>query len=65
MTVDEGPGLGTNGQFDQGGPGPLDNRSSYPSRAGNNTINHDDKQVDVSIDRMKEAGTGKAFLYAG
>jgi len=35
------------------------------TRAGNNTINHDDTQVDVLIDRMKEAGTEEAFLQAG
>jgi peptide/nickel transport system substrate-binding protein len=35
------------------------------TRAGNNTINHDDKQVDALIDRMKEAGTEEAFLQAG
>ncbi len=35
------------------------------SRAGNNTINHDDKQVDALIDRMKEAATEEAFLQAG
>jgi peptide/nickel transport system substrate-binding protein len=35
------------------------------SRAGNNTINHDDKQVDALIDRMKEAPTEEAFLQAG
>jgi ABC-type transport system substrate-binding protein len=34
-------------------------------RAGNNTINHDDPQVDVLIDRMKEAPTEDAFLQAG
>jgi hypothetical protein len=27
--------------------------------------NHDDKQVDALIDRMKEAGTEEAFLQAG
>ena len=35
------------------------------SRAGNNTINHDDAQVDALIDRMKEAATEEAFLQAG
>jgi hypothetical protein len=35
------------------------------SRAGNNTINHDDKQTDALIDRMKEAGTEEAFLQTG
>jgi ABC-type transport system substrate-binding protein len=34
-------------------------------RAGNKTINRDDKHVDVLIDRMKEAGTEEAFLQAG
>jgi hypothetical protein len=33
-------------------------------RAGNNTINHDDAQAAVLIDRMKEAGTEQAFLQA-
>jgi aerobic-type carbon monoxide dehydrogenase small subunit (CoxS/CutS family) len=35
------------------------------SRAGNNTINHDDKQTDALIDRMKEAWTEEAFLQTG
>ena len=35
------------------------------TRAGNNRIDHDDTQVDVLIDRMKEAGTEEAFLQAG
>jgi ABC-type transport system substrate-binding protein len=35
------------------------------TRAGNNTINHDDKQVDALIDRMKEAGTEETLLEAG
>jgi peptide/nickel transport system substrate-binding protein len=35
------------------------------TRAGNNTINHQDKQVDVLIDRMKEASTEEAFRAAG
>jgi hypothetical protein len=35
------------------------------TRAGNNTINHDNTQVDVLIDRMREAGTEEAFLQAG
>jgi len=35
------------------------------TRAGNNTINYDDTQVDVLIDRMREAGTEEAFLQAG
>ena len=33
--------------------------------AGNNTIDHDDTQVDVLIDRMQEAGTEEAFFQAG
>jgi hypothetical protein len=39
--------------------------SVLDSRAGNNTLNHDDKQVDALIDRMKEAPTGAALLQAG
>jgi ABC-type transport system substrate-binding protein len=35
------------------------------TRAGNNTLNHDDKQVDALIDRMKEAPTEEALLQAG
>jgi ABC-type transport system substrate-binding protein len=35
------------------------------TRAGNNTLNHDDKQVDAYIDRMKEAATEAALLQAG
>jgi ABC-type transport system substrate-binding protein len=35
------------------------------TRAGNNTLNHDDKQVDALIDRMKEAPTQEALLQAG
>jgi ABC-type transport system substrate-binding protein len=35
------------------------------TRAGNNTLNHDDKQVDALIDRMKEAPTESALLQAG
>jgi ABC-type oligopeptide transport system substrate-binding subunit len=35
------------------------------TRAGNNTLNHDDKQVDALIDRMKEAPTEAALLQAG
>jgi peptide/nickel transport system substrate-binding protein len=35
------------------------------TRAGNNTINHVDTQLDVLIDRMKEAGTDEAFFQAG
>ena len=34
-------------------------------RAGSNLINHDDKQVDVLIDGLKEAATEEAFLQAG
>jgi peptide/nickel transport system substrate-binding protein len=35
------------------------------TRAGNNTLNHDDRQVDALIDRMKEAPTEAALLQAG
>lgn len=35
------------------------------TRAGNNTLNHDDKQVDALIDRMKEAPTEAALLQVG
>jgi ABC-type transport system substrate-binding protein len=35
------------------------------TRAGNNTINHDNTQVDALIDRMREVGTEEAFLQAG
>jgi peptide/nickel transport system substrate-binding protein len=35
------------------------------TRAGNNTINHDDTQVDVMIDRIKEAATEEEYLKAG
>jgi peptide/nickel transport system substrate-binding protein len=35
------------------------------TRAGNNTLNHDDTQVDALIDRMKEAPTEEALLQAG
>jgi ABC-type transport system substrate-binding protein len=35
------------------------------TRAGNNTSNHDDKQVDALIDRLKEAATEEAYLQAG
>jgi peptide/nickel transport system substrate-binding protein len=35
------------------------------TRAGNNTINHDDKQVDALIDRIKEATTEEAYQQAG
>jgi ABC-type transport system substrate-binding protein len=35
------------------------------TRAGNNTLNHDDKQVDALIDRMKGAPTEAALLQAG
>jgi hypothetical protein len=34
------------------------------TRAGNNTINHDDAHVDGLIDRMQEAGTEGASLEA-
>ena len=35
------------------------------SRAGNNTMNHNDKQVDALIDRMREAATEEAYRQAG
>ncbi len=35
------------------------------TRAGNNTINHQDTQVDALIDRMKEAATEEAYRRAG
>ena len=35
------------------------------TRAGNNTINHDDKHVDALIDRLKEATTEEAYRQAG
>jgi peptide/nickel transport system substrate-binding protein len=35
------------------------------TRAGNNTINHQDKHIDALIDRMKEAATEEAFRQAG
>ena len=35
------------------------------TRAGNNTTNHDDKQVDALIDRIKEATTEEAYIRAG
>jgi ABC-type transport system substrate-binding protein len=35
------------------------------TRAGNNTINHQDAHVDVLIDRMKEAATEEAYREAG
>jgi ABC-type transport system substrate-binding protein len=35
------------------------------TRAGNNTLNHDDQQVDALVDRMKEAPTEAALLQAG
>jgi peptide/nickel transport system substrate-binding protein len=35
------------------------------TRAGNNTMNHNDKQVDALIDRMREAATEEAFRQAG
>jgi peptide/nickel transport system substrate-binding protein len=37
----------------------------FDSRAGNNTINHDDKHVDALIDRMREATTEEEYLQAG
>jgi ABC-type transport system substrate-binding protein len=35
------------------------------TRAGNNTSNHQDTQVDALIDRLKEAATEEAYLQAG
>jgi ABC-type transport system substrate-binding protein len=35
------------------------------TRAGSNVTNHDDKQVDALIDRMREAATDEAFRRAG
>jgi peptide/nickel transport system substrate-binding protein len=35
------------------------------TRAGNNTPNHQDKQVDALIDRLKEVATEEAYLQAG
>jgi ABC-type transport system substrate-binding protein len=35
------------------------------TRAGNNNSNHQDKHVDVLIDRLREATTEEAFLRAG
>jgi hypothetical protein len=35
------------------------------SRAGNNTINHQDAHGDALIDRMKEAVTEEAYRDAG
>jgi peptide/nickel transport system substrate-binding protein len=35
------------------------------TRAGNNTINHQDTYVDALIDRMKEAATEEAYRQAG
>ena len=35
------------------------------TRAGNNTVNHEDTHVDALIDRMGEASTEEAFLQAG
>jgi hypothetical protein len=35
------------------------------TRAGNNTLNHHDADVDALIDRMKEAPTEAALLQAG
>ena len=34
-------------------------------RAGNNAINHADRQVEALIDRMREAATEEAYLQAG
>jgi len=38
---------------------------AFDTRAGNNTMNHNDTQVDALIDRMREAATEEAFLQAG
>ncbi len=35
------------------------------TRAGNNTSNHQDTQVDTLIDRLKEAATEEVYLQAG
>jgi hypothetical protein len=35
------------------------------TRAGSNVTNHNDKQVDALIDRMREAATEEAFRQAG
>ena len=35
------------------------------TRAGNNTLNHQDKEVDALIDRMRAAPTDEALLQAG
>ena len=35
------------------------------TRAGNNTINHEDTHVDALIDRMREAATEEEYLQAG
>ena len=35
------------------------------TRAGNNTTNHDDKQVDALIDRIKEAATEEEYIRRG
>jgi hypothetical protein len=35
------------------------------TRAGNNTLNHQDKNIDALIDRMREAATEEAFRQAG
>jgi ABC-type transport system substrate-binding protein len=38
---------------------------SLDTRAGNNTLNHQDTHVDALIDRMKEAATEEAYRQAG
>jgi ABC-type transport system substrate-binding protein len=38
---------------------------SLDTRAGNNTLNHQDAHVDALIDRMKEAATEEAYPQAG
>jgi hypothetical protein len=35
------------------------------TRAGNNTLNHQDKNIDALIDGMREAATEEAFRQAG
>jgi ABC-type oligopeptide transport system substrate-binding subunit len=35
------------------------------TRAGNNTTNHEDKQVDAMIDRIKQAATEEEYLREG
>jgi ABC-type transport system substrate-binding protein len=44
---------------------PYTTSRAFDSRAGNNTINHNDTHVDALIDRMKEAPTEEAYRQAG